>query len=114
MVEAPGGSDTFLGIRLSWDFFKKLTATTSYTNVFIVDENLDDTSDLRADLDQSLAVAISPRLALKVSLRLLYDNQPSLEALPLFLPDGSPSGESVLVELDELDAIFTSALVINF
>lgn len=105
-------SETFLGLRLGWDFSKQLTESTSYTNVLVVDENLDETSDLRADLEQAVAVSISKRLALKASLKLLFDNQPAFESLVLSQPDGS-SG-SVLVELDELDVLFKTALVITF
>lgn len=112
VVEGPDDSETFLGLRVSWDFFKQLTESTTYTNKLVVDENLDDSSDLRADMEQALAVSISKRLALKASLKLLYDNQPSFESLVLTQPDGSLS--SVLVELDELDILFKTALVVTF
>lgn len=110
----PGGTDSFLGVQLSIDFFKQLTPSTSYGSVLVIDENLDDTDDLRVELTQSLSVAINKRLALKASLELLFDNQPALEALPLFTPGGQPTGATVLAELEELDTVFKTALVINF
>jgi putative salt-induced outer membrane protein YdiY len=107
VVETPGGEDSFLGLRGSYDFFHKLTQTTDLTSVLVVDENLNDTEDLRADWTNSLAVAMSERLALKTSLQILFDNQPSLTAVPL--------GDSeVLTPLDKVDSIFTVALVVNF
>jgi putative salt-induced outer membrane protein YdiY len=114
VIEVPGASETFLGLRLDWDYFRQLTATTSYANLLTVDENLDETSDLRADLDQSLAVTINERLALKASLTLRYDAEPALEVLPLLRPDDLERLDVVLVELDELDVIFKTALVVNF
>jgi len=55
-------------------------------------------------------VAISERLALKVSLQLLYDNQPAVEAVPI-----EPALEDVvLVELEELDSTLKVALVVHF
>jgi hypothetical protein len=63
----------------------------------------------------SVAVAMNRRLALKVSLQWLYDNQPSLQLVDLFnppFPPGTPAGRAQ-VELDELDTIFTASLVVN-
>jgi hypothetical protein len=49
---------------------------------------------------------MSKKLALKVTLQWLYDNQPAALAI-------SPTGE-VLAEADDLDTVFTASLVINF
>jgi hypothetical protein len=59
-------------------------------------------------------VVLNKRLALKVSLQFLYDNQPSFEELPLFDTAGVDTGTAVLAELDELDTVFTSSLVMSF
>jgi len=114
LVEDPNVSSTFLGARFSWDYMHKFGENTTYTNEFIVDENLDDTSDVRLDMTNGVAVAMSTHLALKVSLQLVYDNVPSLVEVDLFDTNGTPTGTKVLAELDELDSIFTSSLVINF
>ena len=71
---ATGESDEFAGLRLSWDHSRQLTPSTTHGSVLIVDGNLDDSDDLRADLSNSLAVSISSRLALKTTLQLLFDN----------------------------------------
>ena len=52
-------------------------------------------------------MAISERLALKTSFQLLFDNEPSLVAVPL--GDGE-----VFTPLDKTDSIFTVAVVVNF
>jgi putative salt-induced outer membrane protein YdiY len=114
VVENPDVDDSFLGLRVSWNYLHKFGATTEYVNDLIVDENLDETDDFRANMINSVSVALSKRLALKVSLQFLYDHQPSLEELPLFDTSGADTGTRVLAELDELDTVFTSSLVVNF
>ena len=79
-----------------------------------MDENLNDTDDLRGDFTNALSVAINDHLALRTSLQLLWDNQPSLAGVPLEQPLGTPTGETVLVPLDKLDTVISVALVANF
>ena len=57
---------------------------------------------------------LSSRLALKVSLQLLYDGRPSLIDLAVVDPAGAPTGDAVRVELDELDSVLNVSLVVNF
>jgi len=109
VTPTPGASNSFLGLRGTWDYFSQLTETTDFGSALIVDENLNDTQDLRADLTNWIAVAMSDRMALKASLQLLFDNQPALERLTL-LSTQTP----VTQTLKKLDSIFTAALVVNF
>lgn len=109
VTPTPGASDSFLGLRATWDYFNKLTETTDFGSALIVDENLDDTSDLRGDLTNWIAVAMSERMALKAQLQLLFDNQPALEEF-ILLSTQTPVTRS----LDKLDSILTVALVVNF
>jgi putative salt-induced outer membrane protein YdiY len=102
---------SFLGARFSWGYLNKLTESTTYENILVVDANLEETSDYRADMINSVAVAINSHLALKVSLQLLYDNEPAFINVDL-LPD--PPGGTVPLELDSLDSLFTASLVVNF
>jgi hypothetical protein len=108
-----GETATFAGARLSWLYSNQLTGNTAYTNELVLDQNLDETQDFRADMINSLQVAMSSNLALKVSLQWLYDNMPSFtEASD---PDGLLTpGQIALVELEKLDTIFTVSLVVNF
>ena len=114
VVPAPAPSESFAGLRLGWDYQRPFGANTSYGNVLLVDLNADETSDYRADMTNSLAVSMSERLALKVSLQLLYDNEPSLAALPLISPEGVATEATVVAPLDDLDTQFTVALVVDF
>lgn len=114
VFEVAGSDDSFLGLRLGWDYFRQLTSSTTYGNVLIADSNLDQTSDYRVDMTNWLAVAMSEHMALKVSLQMLYDNEPSLVGLPLLTPAGFLTGETVPGQLDELDSVLTVALVVSF
>jgi putative salt-induced outer membrane protein YdiY len=115
VLEVPGGpAAEFLGARLSSELMKGFGQGAKYGNTTIVDENLDDTSDLRVNMTNSLSVAINNRLALKVSLQWLYDHQPSFVHVDLENPPGTKTGEQVDVRLDTLDSIFTASMVVNF
>lgn len=109
-----GESVGFAGARLSWSLLRRLTASTTLTSSWIVDANLDDTADLRGEELAAIAVAMSDRLALKLSALFKYDHQPALVAVPRFLPDGTPAGDSVLVPLAELDTVVSASLVVSF
>ncbi len=109
----PGADDAFGGLRLSVDAMKQLSESTQFTSLLVMDENLEDTSDFRADWLNSLSVGLSSQLALKTSLQLLFDNQPSFLGVPLFDVGGTPLGTEVLTPGDEVDSIFTLALVIT-
>lgn len=103
-----------LGFQGTWDFEKKLTETTTLSGQLALDESLKDTEDWRGDMANSLGVAMSKNLALKVSLRLLYANKPARERVPLDTAEGSPTGLAVLHSLNKLDTVVTTSLVVNF
>ena len=109
VVEDPSKEDSFLGLQFSYDGFRQLTETTQFTSLLTVDENLNETSDLRADWTNALAVAMSDNLALKASLQLLFDNQPSLVGVPI-----PATGSEIFTELGKTDSVFTVAIVASF
>lgn len=105
----------FLGLRAGYDLTRVLTKTTTWTSVLLLDGNFDDTSDYRADWSNGLAVAMTERLQLKATLQLLYDHQPGFVLVPVVAgPTGLSFPPTVLAQLDELDSIFSVALVVNF
>lgn len=108
------GTKNYLGLRAGLDYRLRMTESSTYDNVLSVDENLDDTSDYRADWLNSISVSMNERLAIKLGLRLLYENRPALVRVPLLSPDGTPTGESVVAEAEKLDSYLTVALVLNF
>jgi putative salt-induced outer membrane protein YdiY len=119
VVKDPNTQSSFAGARLSSSLLKKLGSTTTYTNDLVVDENLNDTKDLRANMINSLSIAMSKKLALKVSLQWLYDNEPSFKDIVLLSPNIAPPPKlvpngTVPFQLDKLDTLFTTSLVVNF
>ena len=114
VFDDPAHSDSFLGLRLGWDYRRGLGSVTTFGHVSAVDVNADQTSDHRLDMTNSVAVTMTDRLALKLSLQLLYDNQPSFAAVPLLAPDGAATGTTVLAPVEDLDTFFTTALVVSF
>ncbi|MDE2661729.1 MAG: DUF481 domain-containing protein [Gemmatimonadota bacterium] len=114
VVDDPEKSSGFGGVRVSTDFRRRLTPTASLESVLILDENLTDAADLRADFATSLAVDINSSLAVKTGLRLVWDNVPALTRAPLERPAGTPTGTTVLVPRHKLDSTLTIALVANF
>lgn len=114
VIDDPDTADSFAGLRVSAEFFRRLTGTTGFLSELTVDENLNETDDLRADFTNSVQIEISEVLALKTSLQLLYDHLPSLTTVALEQPAGTPTGETVEVPLDELDTRLSIALVASF
>lgn len=113
LVDSPGVDDGFLGLRLGYDYWRQVTTSSKYESKLIVDVNADETDDLRADFYNALAVSMNEWLALKVSLQLLFDNQPSLTTVPLEDVAGVPTGQSAVVELDDLDTVFKVSMVVT-
>ena len=114
VVPDPSTKDTFAGLRLSADAERKLGANGTYVGGLAVDENVQDTADLRVRFGNALAVSMNKRLAVQLGLLLLYDHQPSLVALPLFDPAGSPLGLTVAARAATLDTTFTASVVVSF
>ncbi len=112
--DVDGSEDTSPGLRVSSALLKKFGKGATFENKVVVDQSLDDTDDLRLDMVNSIAVSLTEKLALKASLQLQYDNQPSLAEVTLLDRDLMPTGDLVTVELDELDSILTTALVVSF
>lgn len=114
VTPTPGVDDSFAGIRLLVDYLNQLGENSTYTTTLVIDENVDETDDWRADWVHGFGVSLNRRVALKVSLTLLYDNLPSLEQIALYDNLGVNTGTTVTNQLDELDTIFSTSLVVSF
>ena len=113
-VDSVGG---FAGVRASWKYRHQLSETVRYTNNLILDYGLEESDNYRGDMINAVQVAMTNKVALKVSLRWLYNNLPPIETLPLFDADPNLGGVqtgTVNYQLDELDTIFSTSIVINF
>lgn len=113
VVDDPTVDGEFAGVRLTVEAMRQLTESTEFESDLIVDESVEEASDLRADWTNAVSVSISDALALTSSLQLLFDNDPSPVSVPLRTPGGEPTGTSVLVGGEEIDSVFTVALVIT-
>ena len=109
-----GTGRNFSGSRFSWELVERWTETTVFESHLSLDQNLEDSSDARADLTNSMAVAMTARLAVKVSLQLLYDSQPALETIEITTEKGLPTADFIAVELEKLDSVFNASLVVTF
>jgi putative salt-induced outer membrane protein YdiY len=108
------GSASFAGLRFNALAVQKILENSSLSTQFTFDENLKKMVDWRFDWTNSVSASISKSLALKASLRLIYTHLPAQQSLPLFDPEGLPTGLSVLVPLRKLDTFLTTSVVINF
>lgn len=113
VVPDPDASGRFVGIRLSSEYFRQMTENTDLRSNLVLDGNGDNPSDVRADWTNSVSVAMNEHLGLKTSFRTTFDNEPALRRVPLWSPGGERTG-SVTVPRDELDHVFTIALVVTF
>lgn len=114
VVATTGADDSFAGLRASWGYRHKFTESATYFNDLVVDYGLNESDNWRADMVNAIAVAINEKLALKVSVALLYNNLPPTTTIPLFdMPGGTQTG-TVPYTLDELDTVTSAALVVNF
>jgi len=108
-----GETETFGGLRLTWEYKRQVTETAEFLSHLVIDENLSDTEDLRAEFDNSIGVAISNVLALKTGLKILFDNQPALEEVDLLNAPAGPVIGSVFTPLNEVDTQITVSLVVS-
>jgi putative salt-induced outer membrane protein YdiY len=113
VVENPFAKTKFPGVRFSYDFWYKLTASTEFESIFIADWNLDNTKDVRMDFTNSLPITISEMFTLKPSLQLLWRNEPALTEIDLFAPGGTTSTSKVTTPLKNLDTMFALTLVVK-
>lgn len=111
VVPVAGGPDRFFGLQVSAEYRRQL-GKAEWTSALVVDENGKELADLRADWTNSATVALSGRLALKATLRLMFDNEPSLLEIPLRSAAGEALG-AVRVSRERLDRVTTIAVVVT-
>ena len=114
VVANPFAAADFPGVQVGYVWKQRLTESTRLESDLVGDWNLDNTDDVRADWYNALPVSISSRLELKPALRILWRNDPSFTDVPLVDGSGVGTGESVITQLENVDTIFTLALVVKF
>ena len=114
VVPDPTRKSDFAGFRLGYDFLWDATSSTNLESTMIADFNLDNTDDIRLDWYAGLPIDISSVLAFKPSIRLLWRNDPALQAVPLFDAPGGVETGTVLAPLNQLDSYFNLSLLFKF
>jgi putative salt-induced outer membrane protein YdiY len=120
VVDDPETENQFAGLRFSADGEARFGERKEhvYNSQLVVDENLQQTDDLRFNWQNSVSVAINQKLALKVGVQLAYDNLPQQVEFDEFtrLPNGllAETGRKVPGRAEKLDTTATVSLVINF
>ncbi len=103
------GTDTdFAELRGFLNYERELSKTSKLFSELEILENLDETSDIRANGLLGVSANLSDRIALAVSYALKYDAEPVVVLL------SDPGFPDVEFEFDDLDTIFKASLVINF
>lgn len=114
VVPDPTVSDSYVGLGAGADFWYKVTSTTDIESQLNFITSFADSGNWRSNWLNAITVAISEALALQASLLFQYNNMPALEAVSLDNPLGTPTGQTVPVELNKLDTFFTVGLVLSF
>lgn len=114
-----GPTNDFAGVRFGYDYVQHLSEKSNFYSTLVLDENLKNTDDLRADWYNAIEFSITELIFLKTSFRVLWRNDPLLEELPLFDTNGdpvlTPGGDQVTVpaQLDPVDTYFLTSLVLK-
>ena len=114
-----GPTNDFGGVRLAYAYEQHLTENTSFFSTLVLDQNIKNTDDLRADFFNALEISITELIFLRTSFRILWRNDPLFETLPLFDESGNPvldgAGDQIHVpsQLDAVDTYFLTSLVLK-
>jgi putative salt-induced outer membrane protein YdiY len=133
----PEKEDKFAAARVGLHFLDRFGKAATFETDLTSNLNVEDTADYNVNATMSIAVKMTDRLSMKVSLQGLYASEPALEdvdivaRVELLDPDGiAGSGDEFFrtvtnggaeIELgegqirkDELDTVFRASLVIDF
>jgi putative salt-induced outer membrane protein YdiY len=120
VVDDPDTENQFAGARLTAEGEARFGDRKQhvFNSTLVVDENLQQTDDTRFNWQNSVAVSINQKLALKFGVTLAYDNLPQLVEFDEFtrLPTGQllETGRKIPGRAEKLDTTATVSLVINF
>ena len=108
-----GTESTFPDLRAFLGYERALSESSKLTAHLEVLENLDETSDLRANALIGVTANLNKRVALNVGYEIKYDAEPVMVVVPGD-PAAIPPVPDALFEFDEIDTTLKAALVINF
>lgn len=115
VVRTPFVETSYAGLLFNSNLKKRFGKNdTEYGNDFLFNYSLADSDNWRWSMDQYISMSLTEMLALKVSLIWLYNNFPAFREYDLVPAPGQPPTGTVLLQLDELDTIFSISLVVKF
>lgn len=114
VVKNPFVGTDFVGARLGYELWRRVSPSTVFESAFVGDQNLKDTEDRRVDFTNALTVDVNDRIALKPSLQFQWRSRPSLADVDLYTAGGVATGTKVQAPLEKLDTFFKLALVLTF
>ncbi len=114
VVETPDRRNSFFGMRLSGDYSRELSAGVTTQTALVLDANAQEWRDLRGDMTLSISARLGEALALKTTLRMLADNQPAKQLVPLYAGLDSEPGGQVFADRAKVDRTLTVALVVTW
>ena len=113
----PTKDDTFPGFRFNWEYLNQWGKVTTFESGWTFNYNFSNSTDWNSDMTNSIRVDINSRLALRVSLRWLYNNLPALQDIDLFFRDENGNLIGLPTDVQEpkekLDTIFSTSLVVK-
>jgi putative salt-induced outer membrane protein len=107
-----GASESFAEARAFVGYDRALSATSKFVAELELLDNLDTTSDWRANFVTSVTASLTAKLAVKVGYRVRYDNEPVQDTIADTVPP--LGGPDLVFTHDETDTIFSASLVVNF
>ncbi len=120
VVPDPTTEDSFAGVRFTANAGFRFgdAKRSAYTSQLVVDENAQDTDDLRANWQNAISVEMNRRFSLKLNLGLAYDNQPQLVEFTLFRRNASgnlvETQSKFAARAKKLDTSVSASIVVNF
>jgi putative salt-induced outer membrane protein YdiY len=109
-VEGADDSDAFPFGRLFGKYKRSITETSDFSAELELISNLDNTDDHYVNFLVALTARISAKLALKMSYSMAYRGEP----IVVLVPGDTPDVPDAKFELDSLDTILSTSLVIAF
>lgn len=102
------GDANFAAARAYLGYAYKISDTATFTQDLELNQNLDESDDLRLRSETAVTATLTRSLALKASYTVHYDKEPVVQVL------SAPGFDDVTFEFDETDTILAMSLVVNF
>jgi hypothetical protein len=107
----PLKEDQFIGLRFDWSYLNQWGKNVTYNNTWTINASLQDSQDYNFDMVNGISVAMTERVALKVSLQWLFNNEPPLNTVDLDCANPDPNDPRQTVPCNLICVDDTGAIV---